>query len=69
MSNVEFGDQTGLGQNSRAFRRIEADTSKKGMIGWLVKNNYAKSDNAAQIILVAIAVFFFLMSALMFVIL
>ncbi|MEI6480608.1 MAG: hypothetical protein WCO12_03770 [bacterium] len=64
MSGIEFNDQ----QNT--FRRQSLESSsERGMMGWLMKKGLASSENAAQIILIAVAVFFFVMSALVFYIL
>ena len=64
MTNIEFNDQ----QNT--FRRQSLESSsEKGMMGWLMRRGLASSENAAQIILIAVAVFFFVMSALVFYIL
>ncbi len=70
MSGIEFNDQTNLDRNSSQLRRVaNTDPSQNGMIGWLVKKGIAKDENIGQFILIGIIIFFFAMSALMFVIL
>ena len=68
--SIEFNEQSGLNQNSQPFRRLSnSDATEKGMIGWLIKKGIAKDENIGKFILLGVAIFFFAMSALMFVIL
>jgi hypothetical protein len=67
MSDFEVIDKGNLG-NSNA--RLQQETvSGKGMLGFLMKKGIVKSENAGNYVLIGVALFFFAMSILAFIIL
>jgi hypothetical protein len=70
MSDFQIEERGNLDASNKQFQRFEPDApSKKGMLGFLMRKGIVKSENAGNYVLIGVALFFFAMSALMFVIL
>jgi hypothetical protein len=64
MSDFEVIEKNNLGSSNR--RLMQESVSEKGMLGFLIKKGLAKNENIGNIILICVAIFFFLMSYLAF---
>ena len=67
MTDFQVEEKNNYGISNRRLEHESA--SEKGMLGFLIKKGIAKSENVGNIILIGVAVFFFIMSYLAFVIL
>lgn len=70
MSDFQIEERGNLDASNKQFQRFRPDSpSEKGMIGFLMKRGIVKSENVGNYVLIGVAIFFFAMSGLMFVIL
>lgn len=64
MADFEIEAKDNLG---RSNRRLEQESfAEKGMLGFLIKKGIVKSENMGNYVLIGVAVFFFVMSALVY---
>ncbi len=63
MSNVEFEEENN--NNSILYNRFERSDKKPGMVAWLIRKNFAKSESEANYMLLIIT-FFCILAALYF---
>lgn len=67
MSDFQVEDKNNYGIANNRLQRESA--SQKGMLGFLMKRGIVKSEDIGNYVLIGVAIFFFIMSYLAFVIL
>lgn len=70
MSNLQFDEGENLSGNIKSSTRYQIGrASQRGMEGFLLRKGLAKNEDLAKIILICVAIFFFAMSGLVWIIL
>jgi hypothetical protein len=70
MSDFQFEDRGNLDASNKQFQRFQiASPSERGMLGFLIKKGIVKSEDMGNYVLIGVAIFFFILSFLAFVIL